>query len=109
MQSNRRHRAVLLAFLVVSAAALFICLDADGIARSQEGRVLETAREMRERGDYLVPHLLGQPRYEKPPLLYWITAAGYAVTGSINELCGRVPGALFATACAVAADCWRRS
>ncbi|MBI5397396.1 MAG: glycosyltransferase family 39 protein [Verrucomicrobia bacterium] len=92
-----------LAFLLaVCAASFFIGLGADGITRSQEGRVLETAREMRDSGDYLLPRLIGQPRFEKPPLLYWITAAGYALTGRVNELAGRVPVAIFGIACVLA-------
>ncbi|MCX7825496.1 MAG: glycosyltransferase family 39 protein, partial [Verrucomicrobiae bacterium] len=91
-------RLKIASLLVLSAASFFIGLGADGISRSQEGRVLETAREMRERGDYLVPYLMGQPRYEKPPLLYWLTAAGYVVSGQVNELAGRVPVALFGVA-----------
>jgi len=81
--------------LLLCAASFFIGLGGEAISRSQEGRVLETAREMRERGDYLVPYMLGQPRYEKPPLLYWFTAAGYALSGRVNELAGRVPVVLF--------------
>ncbi|MCX7825888.1 MAG: glycosyltransferase family 39 protein [Verrucomicrobiae bacterium] len=95
-------RLKLAALVVLCAVTFFVHLGAEGITRSQEGRVLETAREMRERGDYLVPHLLGRPRYEKPPLLYWITAAGYALTGSVNELSGRVPAALFGVGCVLA-------
>lgn len=92
-----------LAFLIaVCAASFFIGLGADGITRSQEGRVLETAREMRANGDYLIPRLIGQPRYEKPPLLYWITAAGYALTGRVDELAGRIPVALAGLACVLA-------
>ncbi|MCS7032864.1 MAG: glycosyltransferase family 39 protein, partial [Phycisphaerae bacterium] len=37
---------------------------------------VETALEIRRGGPWLVPTLMGEPRYRKPPLCAWITAAG---------------------------------
>lgn len=42
-----------------------------------EAFVVQTAQEMRERGDWIVPHFHGKPRLTKPPLSYW-AAAGLA-------------------------------
>jgi 4-amino-4-deoxy-L-arabinose transferase-like glycosyltransferase len=39
-----------------------------------EPRYTEVAREMVVVGDYLVPHLNGQPYPDKPPLFFWLTA-----------------------------------
>jgi 4-amino-4-deoxy-L-arabinose transferase-like glycosyltransferase len=36
--------------------------------------VIETAREMRETGDWILPRFNGAPRLMKPPLSYWATA-----------------------------------
>ncbi len=39
-----------------------------------ENIVVQTALEMRRGGPWLVPHMLGEPRIKKPPLVAWITA-----------------------------------
>ncbi|GJL83795.1 MAG: glycosyl transferase [marine bacterium B5-7] len=39
-----------------------------------EGRYAEIPREMAESGDYLTPRLNGVKYFEKPPLVYWLTA-----------------------------------
>lgn len=55
--------------------------------------------EMRQRGDWLVPYFNGEPRYKKPPLLYWCVAASYALLGE-SEAAARLPSllAIWATA-----------
>ena len=54
-------------------------------SRQQELRVLITARNMVEAGDPLHFEFQNQPRYRKPPLAYWIAAAGYTLTGNTFE------------------------
>ena len=39
------------------------------------------ARAMAETGDWLIPRVNGLPRYDKPPLVYWLMAAGYSLPG----------------------------
>jgi len=55
--------------------------------------------EMRQRDDWLVPYFNGEPRYKKPPLLYWLVGISYALFG-VNEASARLPSllAVFATA-----------
>ena len=36
--------------------------------------VLRTAQEMAQRGDWVVPYFNGEPRLNKPPMSYWMTA-----------------------------------
>ena len=43
--------------------------------------------------DWLVPHVNGHVRLEKPPLAYWLTAISFRVFG-FNEFAGRLPNAL---------------
>ena len=59
-----------------------------------EPRFAQVAREMRERSDYLVPHVNGQPYYEKPPLLFWLIAACSAPLDDVTETSARLPSAL---------------
>ncbi len=49
-----------------------------------ETRYLAVAWEMWERGDWLVPHLNGQVYPDKPPLLFWLINAGWALFG-VND------------------------
>ena len=40
-----------------------------------------SARTMAESGDWLIPQVNGLPRYDKPPLVYWLMAALYSLPG----------------------------
>lgn len=57
------------------------------------GQYAGTSREMAESGSWLVPTLGGVPRLQKPPLVYWITAASLSLFGR-NEFAARLPTAL---------------
>ncbi len=46
-----------------------------------ETRYLSVAWEMWWRGDFLVPYLNGEPYSHKPPLLFWLIQAVWAVAG----------------------------
>jgi 4-amino-4-deoxy-L-arabinose transferase-like glycosyltransferase len=46
-----------------------------------ETRYLTVAWEMRQGGDFLVPHLNGELYAHKPPLLFWLINAGWSLTG----------------------------
>jgi 4-amino-4-deoxy-L-arabinose transferase-like glycosyltransferase len=58
-----------------------------------EGRYAEVAREMVVSGDYVTPHDNFVPYLEKPPLVYWLTAASLRVFGH-NEFAVRLQAAL---------------
>jgi 4-amino-4-deoxy-L-arabinose transferase-like glycosyltransferase len=93
--------------LVIAAAAraLFLCrTGAMPLTDPDEGRYAPIARQMATSGDWLVPRLFGLPYLEKPPLLYWITAAIFRVFGAF-ELTARLGPAL-AAAFGVAAAGW---
>ena len=55
-----------------------------GLYETTEGRYAESAREMLETGNWLVPMLDYTPHWTKPPLTYWAIAGGVAVLGE-NE------------------------
>ena len=74
---DRRHTVIVLVALVVGVAgSTTLPLD------DHETFVVATAQEMRERHDWLVPHLLGKPRLNKPPLSYWLAAGLAEATAS---------------------------
>jgi 4-amino-4-deoxy-L-arabinose transferase-like glycosyltransferase len=69
------------------------------VQREQELRVILTARDMAEGGDWLVPHYLGEPRLNKPPLMYWMTAGFFRFAGTTQSpALARLPNAIFGTA-----------
>ncbi len=59
-----------------------------------ETRYLSVAWEMKWRGDFLVSHMSGETYSHKPPLLFWLINAVWAIFGEYETL-GRVvaPGA----------------
>jgi 4-amino-4-deoxy-L-arabinose transferase-like glycosyltransferase len=58
-----------------------------------ETRYLTVAWEMWDRGRFLLPSLNGELYEHKPPLLFWLVHAGWAVTG-VNEIWPRLIGPL---------------
>ncbi|MBN8511312.1 MAG: glycosyltransferase family 39 protein, partial [Burkholderiales bacterium] len=60
-----------------------------------ETRYAGVAWEMWTRGDFLVPHRNGEAYHHKPPLLFWLMHAGWAVFG-VNEWWPRLISPLFA-------------
>lgn len=52
---------------------------------------------MASSGDWITPRLWGEAWFEKPPLLYWMSAAGF-LAGLGNELAPRLPVALTSAA-----------
>lgn len=62
-----------------------------------EGAFSEATREMLARGDFLMTWLDGEPRYDKPILIYWLQAASVSLLG-LNEFALRMPSMLAASA-----------
>ena len=88
------HAGALLAILVVSC---FAGLDAAPLFDKDEGAFSEATREMVTSGNYAIPYLNGEPRYDKPILIYWAQAAAMNLFG-IHEWTARLPSALAAAA-----------
>src|SRR3974390_845649 len=90
---------IMIAVLVLVCYALFFyALGGIGFIGPDEPRYAAIAREMLTTGDYITPRLYGTPWFEKPPLMYWVAAAGYKILG-INEAGARFASALGATIC----------
>jgi 4-amino-4-deoxy-L-arabinose transferase-like glycosyltransferase len=65
-----------------------------------EPRFAEASREMRQSGDFLLPRLNGEYRFDKPPLIYWCQVLAYDILGE-NDFAARLPSAIFAALTAV--------
>lgn len=86
-------RAQLLLLAALCACTFVVNAGALG-ANIMESRNLTTAREMLEKGNWLLPTMNGEPRLEKPPLPTWATAVAMAAFGE-EDLGGlRLPAAL---------------
>jgi 4-amino-4-deoxy-L-arabinose transferase-like glycosyltransferase len=87
-------------YLAVISASVFsfsFGLGSLGLLGPDEPRYAEVAREMFVSGDYISTRLCGCLWFEKPALLYWLTAAGYRFFG-VNEFAARFPTTLIAIA-----------
>jgi 4-amino-4-deoxy-L-arabinose transferase-like glycosyltransferase len=86
-----------LLLVAILAALLFLPgLGHHDLWNPDEPRYTEVAREMRQSGDYIVPHLNGEVYSQKPPLQMWAMLAAAAVTGGLDETAARLPAALAA-------------
>jgi 4-amino-4-deoxy-L-arabinose transferase-like glycosyltransferase len=77
---NRRH-ALLVAILCLAAIPYFTRLGASSLWDSNEAFYTETPREMIEANDLVNPSFNYLPRFNKPPLSYWIVITFYKVFG----------------------------
>ncbi len=85
------------------AAVLFVLyftgLSSYGLTEPDEPRYAESAREMLEMKSYITPYYNYRPRWEKPPLYYWMEMVSYRVFG-VSEGSARIPSVVMAFMCA---------
>lgn len=95
---------VALATLVLLAAAVGLLAPNLNypLFEPDETRYAQIAREMLDSGDWRTPTLMGKPYLDKPPLVYWLTAASYAAFGEAPWT-ARLPCAVSALIAVVAA------
>ena len=97
---------VALGFLaLVALGALYVAESGSPVIfDDNEGLYAGAAREMRARGDWIVPTLDGVPRCQKPPLVYWLILLSTSLFGE-SEFAVRLPQALAAVAWMAATHC----
>ena len=83
--------------LFISWIAFGWQLGSVGLVDETEPLFAEAARQMVETGDWVTPYFNGEPRFDKPPLVYWLMAIGFHLLGG-NEWAVRLPSALAAIA-----------
>ncbi len=89
-----------LVIALVAGAVFFTGLGASRLWDNDEPKNAVCAREMMNRGDWIVPTFNGQLRTDKPALLYWLIIGSYHALG-VNEFAARLPSALLAVG-----TCW---
>jgi 4-amino-4-deoxy-L-arabinose transferase-like glycosyltransferase len=77
-QLRRRSIAVLVAVWLVLHLG---CLFTPGLLDDVDSVYIEVAREMLQRHDFVTPVVDGIRFFDKPPLMYWMAAAGMKVFG----------------------------
>src|SRR5229473_4116716 len=82
---------------VLTLALLLPWLGAAPFDDPGEGQHAEIAREVAVSGDWLTLRLAGVRYFDKPPLLYWLIAAGFKGFG-VSEWFARLPAVLGAAA-----------
>jgi 4-amino-4-deoxy-L-arabinose transferase-like glycosyltransferase len=91
-----RQRYTLFALFAIVVGVLYLYnLDGTGVLDPDEPRYAAIGQSMAHTGDWVTPRLWGSPWFEKPALLYWMTAVGTA-WGLNPDLAGRLPVALLA-------------
>jgi len=85
-------------WLIVPLLILYL-LDLGGVGfiSTDEPRYASIGREMARSGDWVTPRLDGAAWFEKPPLLYWMIAAG-RIAHLPDEWAARLPVALLSLA-----------
>lgn len=92
------RRFLPLATLAVAIAAFYLFkLDGVGVLGPDEPRYAAIGRSMAHTGHWITPRLWGSPWFEKPPLVYWLTALG-TTAGWNPDLSARLPIALLSLA-----------
>ncbi|RYU82873.1 ArnT family glycosyltransferase [Hymenobacter persicinus] len=81
MPASLSSRTWLWLFVLVLGGSFFVGLGSWGVLESSEARYAEIGREMLTTHDWLHPRLLGIQHFHKPPLTYWLTAAGLTLAG----------------------------
>ena len=93
--SLRVPTSLLYVFALAIPLAYLCMLGAFALAEPDEPRYAEIPREMIESGDWVTPRLNYVKYFEKPPLVYWLTALNFTLFG-MGEFVARLWPALFA-------------
>ncbi len=87
------RRAIWVVLLAAAVVPYLLNLGATSIIDANEAFYTETPREMLERGTWLESTFNYEPRYNKPPLSYWVVLASYHVFG-VSLWAARLPIAI---------------
>lgn len=79
---------------VVSGIWFLALLGMRPLSNPDEGRYGEIPREMAVTGDFVTPRLNGVKYFEKPPLVYWLSALTFRQFG-VSEFTVRLWGGIF--------------
>ncbi len=78
---------------LVLTAIVYLSTCRGAVIDYDEGHYSQVAKQMVERSDWVTPYDNGVRFLEKPPLMYWVTAASFRIFG-VTEFALRLPSAL---------------
>ncbi len=73
--------AVIATAVAVGLVLFVVDLGSVGLVDETPPLFASSARAMVRSGDWLIPQVNGLPRYDKPPLVYWLMAGFYSLPG----------------------------
>jgi len=82
------------AILAIGMVLFIFNLGRRDLWEPDETRYAVIAREMKETGNWILPHLNGEVYAEKPPLTFWLVNFSAFFVGENNALVNRLPSAL---------------
>ena len=88
------RRGYVFAIIAIGIALFFFNLGGRDLWEPDETRYAVVAREMKETGNWILPHLNGEIYAEKPPLFFWLVNLSTFFLGVNNEFTNRLPSAL---------------
>ncbi len=92
---NLDSKRVFYIILITIGGVIFFCnLGGRDLWDPDETRYAVIAREMREGGNWILPHLNGKIYSEKPSLFFWIVNLSVFFLGEDTEFSNRFPSAL---------------
>jgi 4-amino-4-deoxy-L-arabinose transferase-like glycosyltransferase len=95
-------RAATFSIVLLCWAAIYIPGLGSLEIKGEEGRRILPAVTMLDTGNYLVPQVGSEPYYRKPPLVNWLVASSFKLTGHRDEWTARLPSVLCVLAVALA-------
>lgn len=100
MESGRRPISVTAWFIALMGWSLLVCmhdLSGGSVFEGTDCWVAQTAREMQQRGDWIMPYFSGEQRLQKSPGPYWAVMLVSELRGvPVDEVAARVPNSLAA-------------
>jgi 4-amino-4-deoxy-L-arabinose transferase-like glycosyltransferase len=94
-------RAATFSIVLLCWAAIYLPALGSLEIKGEEGRRILPAVRMLETGNFLIPQVGSEPYYRKPPLVNWLVAASFRITGQRNEWTARLPSVLSVLAVAL--------
>ncbi len=91
------ERIFLPCLLALSALLYFTDLSGRDLWEPNEPTPAQAVREMKARGDWLLPTVNGEVYSDKPPLLFWAIALASFPGGRVTETTARLPSAAAGT------------
>lgn len=94
---------IIAACIILFTAFLFLFnIGKRDLWAPDEPRYAQVSKEMRESGNFIVPHLNSEPYPDKPPLLFWLINVFSIPFGKITALSSRLPSAFAGVGCCLA-------